>query len=87
MKVLIPILVCWMVGDWSGLAAEQSPVTKRLISRFEKGKIATNPNDWGKIEFDSSELKSTASRQETERAIKDSITKIWNAWIDHGKTP
>ena len=74
MKVLILFLVCWVVGDWSGLAAEQSPATKRLISRFEKGKIAINPNDWGKIEFD-------ASGQETERAIKDSITKIWNAWI------
>ena len=62
-------------------AAEQSPATKRLISRFEKGKIATNPNDWGKIDFDSSELKATASGQKTEQAIMDSITEIWKAWI------
>jgi len=64
-----------MVGEWGARAAEQSPATKRLISRFEKGKIATNPKDWGEIDFDSSQLKATASEQETEQAIMDSITK------------
>ena len=81
MKVLISFLVCLVVGEWSVWAAEQSPATKRLISRFKKGKLAANPNDWGKIEFDSSQLKSAASGQETEQAIMDSITKIWIAWI------
>ena len=71
-----------MVGEWGARAAEQSPAKKRLISRFEKGKIATNPNDWGEINFDSSQLKATASEQETEQAIMDSITKIWKAWIE-----
>ena len=81
MKLLILLLACCVVNEWSLHAADQSAATKRLISRFEKGRLATNPNDWGKVHFDSSPKKSTA----TEQAIKDSIAAIWKAWIEQDK--
>ena len=76
MKVLIPLLVFLVAGVWGARAAEQSPATKRLMSRFEKGKLATNPHDWGKIDFNSSQIKSGAAGQAAGQGIKDSIIKI-----------
>ncbi len=81
MKALVSFLVCVVVGELGLWADEQSPATKRLLSRFEKGRLATNPSDWGKIDIDSSQVKTAAADKATGQAIMDSIAKIWNAWI------
>ena len=56
MKALVSFFVCLVAGHLGLWADEQSPATKRLLSRFEKGRLATNPSDWGKIDFDFSQV-------------------------------
>ena len=85
-KVLLAIVLAALHGSPGYLqsqdAEEPSLATKRLISRFEKGKVATNPKDWGEIDFDSSQLKATAAEQEEAQAVRESIRRIWKAWIE-----
>lgn len=60
---------------------ELSPATKRLISRFEKGKLATNPKEWGQVEFDPLQIKSMGATAGDTEAVRASIRRIWEAWI------
>jgi len=60
---------------------EPSLATKRLISRFEKGKIATIPWDWGTIDFDSSQLTAAVPEHEEAQAVRESIRRIRKARI------
>ena len=82
-RILLAMVVfCSSSGHLqSQVGQELSPTMKRLISRFEKGKLATNPQDWGEINFDFSQLKSTGAEQEDAQAVRESITRIWEAWI------
>jgi len=85
LRVLLAIVLATLHGLPGYLQSqdrqEPSLATKRLISRFEKGKIATNPKDWGKVDFDASQLTSTVAEQEEAQAVRQSIRKIWKAWI------
>ena len=85
LRVLLAIVLAMLHGLPGYLQSqdrqEPSLATKRLISRFEKGKIATNPKDWGKVDFDASQLTSTVAEQEEAQAVRQSIRKIWKAWI------
>ena len=68
MKALVSFLVCLVAGQLGLWAEEQSPATKRLLSRFEKGRLATNPSDWEK------------SILISPRSYFRGLTPKWDAW-------
>ena len=84
-NLLLATVLGLLVGSPGSLPGqdgnEPSQATKRLIGRFEKGKLATDPRDWGKIDFDASQLKSTVAKQGETQAVRESIKRIWQAWI------